>query len=540
MEKQVGFRKWVPLSVLLLALFIMVIDSTIINVSMKPIIEELDSNLRAVQWVITGYALTLAAFMLTGGRLGDIFGRKRMFMIGAAIFAIGSLFASQARSQPELLLSVALIEGFGAAMMMPSTAALILSQYRDKDRAIAFGMFGAVAGTAATIGPLLGGFLTTHFSWRWNYLINPFIVVLLLIGARLFLKESREANPQRPDAISIVLSALGLASIVYGIIESSAYGWLGAKAPYDIFGEQFGLGGVSITVYALSFGIMLLALFVSRQVALQRKGRKPMVSLKVFQNRQFMVGTSTIMLVAMTQFSFIFILPIFLQGMLGKDALQTGLSLLPFSLSVLIAGPLAGILVAKANVPPKVMIQLGLAISVLGAILLHFEFTDAATATSIIPGQALFAIGFGLAFSQLNNMTLSSVSVEQAGEVSGLNNTFRQVGASLGQALIGALLISAIVTHVNKDVTASSVLPPQAKSAATTDVASSATSLGTAGAIPPETPKPIVEEVTRIKNDAIIKGVRTGLIATIGISIVALALSTRLPMRSLRPEELDR
>lgn len=251
-----------------------------------------------------------------------------------------------------------------------------------------------------------------------------------------------------------------------------------------------------------------------------------------------MAGTTVVMIVAMTQFGFIFILPVFLQGMLGKDAFHTGLSLLPFSLSVMIAGPLSGVLVGKANVAPKIMIQVGLILSVLGAILLRQEFSDTATATTIMPGQVLFAVGFGLAFSQLANLTLSAVSVQQAGEASGLNNTFRQVGASLGQALIGALLISALTTQLNHDITTSSVIPAGAKSTVAADVATAATSLGTdnqARQVPPA----IASELTRIKNDAIIKGVRTGLIATIGVAVVALALSTQLPLRSRRPEDVD-
>jgi EmrB/QacA subfamily drug resistance transporter len=538
MDKKTGFRKWLPLAVLVLALFIIVLDTTIINVSMKAIIGDLKTDLKSIQWVITGYALTLAAFTITGGRLGDIFGRKKMFRVGAIVFAAGSLLASVAHSQPQLLLSVALVEGMGAAMMMPSTAALILSEYRGKDRAIAFGMFGAVAGTAATIGPLLGGYLTTNYSWRWSYLINPFVVIVLLLGSRL-LHESQERHSHRPDFASIALSALGLGSLVYGIIESSSYGWVRAKSDYEIFGEKYHLAGISITVYALILGILLLFLYLRRQGALQKAGRVPLTSLGIFKNRQFMAGTTVTLIVAMTQFGFIFVLPIFLQGMLGKDAFHTGLSLLPFSLSVMVAGPLSGILVGKANVPPKVMIQIGLVVQVVGAIVLHQEFTDSATAASIMPGQVLFAIGFGLAFSQLANLTLSAVSVQQAGEASGLNNTFRQVGASLGQALIGALLISALTTQLNKDVSASTIIAPQFKPEVGAVAAASATSLGTDAKHDKQLPPTVNDEITRIKNDAIIKGVRTGLVATIGVAVIALALSSQLPFRPLKPEDVD-
>jgi EmrB/QacA subfamily drug resistance transporter len=539
MDKRTGLRKWLPLAVCVLALFIVVLDTTIINVSMKAIIGDLHTDLKAVQWVITGYALTLAAFTITGGRLGDIFGRKRMFIIGAVVFAVGSLLASQAHSQPELLASVALVEGIGAAMMMPSTAALILTEYKGKDRAIAFGMFGAVAGTAATVGPLLGGFLTTNYSWRWNYLINPFVVLVLIIGSRV-LHESQERHTHRPDIPSIFLSALGLGALVYGIIESSSYGWIKAKTDYDIFGNQYHLAGISITVYAIVLGILLLVMYLKRQSALQGSDRVPLTSPGIFRNKQFMAGTTVTLIVAMTQFGFIFVLPIFLQGMLGKDAFHTGLSLLPFSLSVMIAGPLSGILVAKANVAPKVMIQLGLLIQVVGAILLHQEFSDTATATTIMPGQILFAIGFGLAFSQLANLTLSAVSVQQAGEASGLNNTFRQVGASLGQALIGALLISALTTQLNKDVSSSTIIAPQFKPEVGAIAAASATSLGTdVKSHDKQLPPTVNDEIARIKNDAIIKGVRTGLVATIGVAVIALVLSTQLPMRSHKAEDVD-
>jgi EmrB/QacA subfamily drug resistance transporter len=538
MQAKSGFRKWLPLVVLVLALFIIVLDTTIINVSMKSIVGDLHTNLKAVQWVITSYSLVLAALTITGGRMGDIFGRKRMFRVGAIIFALGSLLASQAHSQLQLLGSAGAIEGIGAALMLPSTAALILAEYQGKDRALAFGMFGATAGTAATIGPLLGGFLTTNFSWRWNYLINPFVVLVLLLGARL-LRESHERTPHLPDGLSIVLSALGLSGLVYGIIESSTYGWLKAKLDYDIFSHHYSLGGVSISAYALVAGVLLLVAFLWRQASLQRRGKFPLVSLEIFRNRQFMAGTTVAMIVAMTQFGFIFVLPVFLQGMLGKDALHTGLSLLPFSLSVMVAGPLSGILVGKANVPPKFMIQLGLVISVLGAILLRQEFSNTATATTIIPGQILFAVGFGLAFSQLANLTLSAVSVNHAGEASGLNNTFRQIGASLGQALIGALLLSALATQLNTDIAASKILPPEIKSTVGAAVAASAQSLGTANGPVAHIPAPIARETKRIKNDAIIKGVRTGLIATIGVAVVAFVLSFQLPLRSRRPEDVD-
>ena len=538
-EEKIGFKKWVPLAVVVLALFIIILDATVINVSIKSIIGDLNTDLKTVQWVITGYSLMLAAFTITGGRLGDIFGRKRMFKLGAVIFGVGSLMAAMSHSSTMLMISVSLIEGLGAALMMPATSSILLSEYKGKDRAVAFGAFGAVAGVGSTVGPLVGGFLTSNYSWRWNYLINPFVVLLLLFGSK-FLHESREKKAHKADGPSILFSAFGLASIVYGVIESSTYGWLKAKNDYEIFGGVFHLLGVSVSVYTIAFGLIFLVAFLYRQRKLEDAGKFPLVSLEIFKNSQFMAGTSVTAIVAMAQMGMFFAMPIFLQGMLNKDAFHTGIAMAPFSLSVLFAAPLSGILVSKKNVQPKLLIQIGLVFSLVGSIMMRQAFSVDATVMSIVPSMIVFAFGFGLAFSQLSNLTLSAVSVRQAGESSGVNNTFRQIGATVGQALIGALLITALVAQLTSDVNASKVLPSQYKNQMAAQISTSATSLGTSGAEQlANLPAPIVKEVNDIKNAAIIKGVKTALLPTIGFIALALALTVKLPSRLHEPEDLD-
>lgn len=531
MVEKSGFRKWLPLAVLALTLFIIVLDTTIINVSIRNIIGDLHTNLKAVQWVITGYSLVLAAFTITGGRLGDIFGRKRMFMIGAVIFAVGSLLASRAHSAAWLFLSVAVVEGTGAAIMLPSTASLLLSEYRGKDRAIAFGVYGAVAGAAATIGPVLGGYLTTNYSWRWNYLINPLVVLLLLAGS-FAISEAQERQRHVPDVVSILCSAIGLAGVVYGIIESSTYGWIKAKQPYEILGQQHDLHGLSVSIFAILLGFLFLVLFIWRQASLERRQKMPLVSLILFRNGQFMSGTTTLMVSVIAQFGLVFALPVFFQGLLGKDAFHSGLAFLPFSLAILVAAPISGILAGKANVPSRWLIQLGLACSIVGSLLLHQELTATSTVATFIPGLAIFGLGFGLAFSQLANVTLSAVSVQQAGEASGVNNTFRQIGSSLGQALIGALLISTLATQLHKDVSASVVIPAITKAQVTSVTASSAESLGTSNAREATLPPQVAKEVLRIRSDAIVHGARVAMLATSIAAALSLLLSTRLPKRA--------
>src|SRR5579864_3001287 len=180
-EYKKGLAKWLPLIVLSTAVMIIVIDTTVLNVSLRNIILDLRTNIQGIQWVITGYALTLAALTITGGRLGDLFGRKKMFMLGAAIFALGSFITSISHSIGVMISGEAIIEGIGAAMMLPATASLLVANYKGRDRAIAFGLWGGVAGAASSIGPILGGYLTTHYSWRWAFRINIFVALALLI-----------------------------------------------------------------------------------------------------------------------------------------------------------------------------------------------------------------------------------------------------------------------------------------------------------------------------------------------------------------------
>jgi EmrB/QacA subfamily drug resistance transporter len=527
-----GFKKWLPLSVLALALFIVVLDTTIINVSIKAIINDLNSNLKAIQWVITGYSLMLAAFTITGGRLGDIFGRKKMFMVGAIIFGAGSVLASLSHSDTWLFISVAIIEGAGAALMLPATASLIVSTYRGKDRALAFGVYGAIAGAAATVGPILGGWLTTNYSWRWNYLINPGVVLLLLAGS-FVIREAQEKNPHRPDGLSILYSALGLGGLVYGIIESSTYGWIKAKQPYEIFGNTYDLNGTSISILAIAVGILFICLFLLRQIKLEARSRTPLVSMGLLKNGQFMSGTSVLAVAVLGQFGLIFSLPIFLQGLLGKDAFHSGIATLPLSLAILFASPFSGVLAGKFNIAQKYLIQVGLVIAAIGSFLLWTEASATATAVTLIPGMVFFGLGFGFLISQLANLTLSAVSVQMAGEASGINNTFRQIGTSLGQALIGALLISALISQLTHDIAASKVLPEQAKPQITASISANAQSLGTASAEPKTKLSPeINREITRIRNDAVVKGVKTGFMATTVVTVLAFGLSFTLPKRA--------
>ncbi|HEY8132662.1 MAG TPA: MFS transporter [Thermoanaerobaculia bacterium] len=521
-------RKWGTLLVLSLALAIIIIDSTLLNVSLSTLIRELHTNLQSLQWVISAYSLMLAALTVTGGRMGDLFGRKRMFMGGAIIFAIGSFIASISRSVPVLLLGESIIEGIGAALMMPATASLLVSKYRGHDRAIAFGIWGGVAAAASAIGPILGGFLTTRFSWRWGFRINLFVVALLLAGS-IIVEDAQPREGKRIDWLGVILSAAGLFFVVFGIIESETYGWLHARKPFPIWQP----GSISIAPVAMAIGAAILVVFGMWERRLEERGGTPIVSMRLFQNRQFVAGASVVGVLMLAQNGVIFSLPVFLQSVKQLDAFHTGLTLLPMSVMLLIVSPAAATLTRR--IPHKRLVQAGLIINAIAIVVLRFTIGVNMNLTWLIPGLALYGVGLGLVLSQINNLTLSAVPVREAGEASGVTNTFRQIGASLGAAVIGAILISTILIRLDAAVAESATIPPQSKTAITRMLDAQATGLafGESGIFDSLRPQ-IRNEMMALRRTATTVGIQRAFLCGTLFALMGLAVSTLLP---LRPKE---
>jgi EmrB/QacA subfamily drug resistance transporter len=522
-------RRWGGLIILSLALAIIIIDTTIINVSLRTIVGSLNTTVQTLQWVITGYALVVSAFTVTGGRLGDLFGRKRMFLLGAVIFAAGSLTAATAHSPAQLMLGASVIEGLGAALMLPATASLLLATFQGRERAIAFGIWGGVAGAAASVGPLLGGYLTTYHSWRLAYGINLGIVAVVLLMSWL-ITESRE-QLKRPtiDFAGIGLLALGLATIVFGIVESSTYGWIKAKEMAHLFGHMVNLGYFSFVIFALILGLLILVIFAMWQAIMSYGAKTPLISPKLF-NRGFTAGVGTMSIVAMGQFGMFFTLPVFWQSVNGLNAFHTGLAFLPFSLSVFFAAPLSGIVGSKLIGLKRVVI-LGLVIDLVGLVYLRHLISAGVTVHQLIPALVINGIGFGMAIANLTNITLSSVNVQEAGEASGVNNTARQLGATLGTAILGAVLLAAIQTNMTNGIHASRVLPAQLKPVLAAGVRADIQSLGvgSSSAQAARLPASVANELVSIRNHSIADGVRKALAYGAGILGVGVLASLALP-----------
>lgn len=323
--KQTFIKKWMPLIIMGLAVVIIVLDTTLLNVSLGTIVRELHTNIQSLQWVITAYALTLAALTITGGRLGDLFGRKRMFIAGAVIFAIGSFLASVSHNIPTLIVGESVIEGIGAAIMMPATASLLVSHYRGRDRALALGVWGGMAAAGSALGPVLGGYLTSHYSWRWGFRINVFVAALLVLGS-IIIKEARDREEKpRIDWLGVLLSSTGLLAGVFAIIQSASFGWFHAKQAFAIFGHSLPWSSLSVVPYAIVLSVILLGGFFWWEQYLTARGRTPLVNMKIFANTQFRSGAFLMAVLSIGQVGLIFGLPVFLQGVRGYDALHTGL-----------------------------------------------------------------------------------------------------------------------------------------------------------------------------------------------------------------------
>ncbi len=528
--KEGFFSKWGTVFVLSMALAIILIDATLLNVSLSTLVKDLNTDIQSLQWVITAYSLTIAALTITGGRLGDLFGRKRMFIVGAALFAVGSFVASISTSVPQMILGESIIEGIGAAMMMPATASLLVSKYHGRDRGVAFGIWGGVAAASTAIGPLLGGWLTTNYSWRWGFRINVVIAALLIIGS-VIIKECRDQE-EKPslDWLGVILSSGGMLALVYGIIESSKYGWWKAKETLVAFGYNFKfIGDLSVTPIAIAVGVIILSLFIIWEKRTERLGETPLVSMSLFKNKQFVSGAITTSILSLGQSGLIFSVPVFLQSVRGEDAFHTGLALLPMSVTSLIVAPVAGFLGHK--VAPKRLVQVGLFVNTLAYITLYYTMKVTSVPADFTPAFILMGLGMGLTMASISNVTLSAVSPEQSGEASGVNNTLRQLGATLGTAVVGAIMLGAVSTNLTDGINNSKVIPKVAKPALTEMAAnqSSKIEFGGGASVPGFIAEPIRVELTKISHNAITDASRNSLLYTIAFVALGFVSAFWLP-----------
>jgi EmrB/QacA subfamily drug resistance transporter len=412
-------RKWWTLVAVCIATFMLLLDITIVNVALPSIQRALDASFSQLQWVIDAYAITLATCVLTAGSLADLFGRKRLFLLGIVLFTVAST-ACGAAFDPVFLIVARGLQGIGGAMMFATALALLSQVFHGKERGTAFGLWGAVIGAAVAVGPLAGGMLTSWLSWRWIFLVNiPIGIAAVLVGLRE-LDESSDPEHSRLDPIGFVTLIAGLFTLILALIEGNQHGWTS-----------------SFIVGLLVAAAVLLGAFIASQ-ALQKTS---MIDLTLFSRPAFVGAQTTAFAIASSMFAMFLYFTLYLQNILGLSPLQTGLCFLPLSIVSFFAAPAAGRL--SGRVPIRFLLGLGLALNA-GAMLSMSRLTVDSTWTVLLPGFILGGIGIGFVNAPLATTAVSTVRVERAGMASGINNTFRQIGFATGIAGLGAIFASAV------------------------------------------------------------------------------------------------
>jgi MFS family permease len=435
--------KWTAVTVLGSAQFVMVLDSTVMNVSISTVVKDLDTSVAAMQGAITFYTLTMAAVMLLGAKLGDVWGRRRAFVIGAIVYARGSLLTALSPNFAVLFLGWSVIEGLGAVLVIPAIAALVADNYAGRDRVTAYAIIGAVSGAAVAAGPLIGGYVTTYLNWRYVFVAEVVIMIAVLLTARRVGDSSKPQNI-RIDVPSVLLSAAGLILIVYGMLQSKTWGWVLPLQTPDIAGRPIEPLGLSLVPYLILAGSFLLWLFFVRQGRLMARGRAPLLRTGMFSIKQLRAG----LLVLGAQYAFtagvFFMIPIYLQMTLGFNALETGLRIFPLSVALILFS-IAGTQLSSVWSPRRIVRLAQLILLVSSAFLLGSVSLDLKSA---VFGVGMFTAGaaLGLLASQLGNVNMSSVGERETSEVGGLQGVFQNLGSSLGTALIGSVLIASLAS----------------------------------------------------------------------------------------------
>ncbi len=440
--KDVSSRRWFGLVFISLAVALIIVDSTIVNVAIPAVVTDLGISSTQVQWVQEAYTLVFASLLLLFGSLADRIGRRRLLLIGVALFAGASVAASLAATG-DLLIASRLIQGIGGAMMLPSTLSLLNATFHGRERGIAFAVWGSTIGGMAAVGPLLGGWLTTSFSWRWAFGINIPLGAIIAIGVLWAVAESRATNPPRLDAVGAVLSVALFGALVFGLIEGRTLGWWQVNDVFTVGGWTWPL---TLSPVPIALGIALVAAlgFVTWSRRQARRGRPTLLDPRLFSIATFRSGNVAALVVALGEFGIILSLPLWLQFALGFDALQTGLILVALAAGSFVASGFAG--ASSGKISPVRIVRLGLVAEIVGVAAAGLVVGwDAGTQSAwlwLLPALFAYGLGVGLATAQLTGVILQDVPVELSGQGSGTQSTARQVGSALGIALLGTVLFS--------------------------------------------------------------------------------------------------
>jgi len=512
-EKPGYSTRWIGLAFLSVCVVVIAIDNTVLNVALPSLSRALNANASDLQWIVDAYVLVFAALLLTTGTLSDRFGRKRLLLLGLVVFAIGSLAAALANSTITLMAARA-FTGIGAAMMLPSTLSLITTTFVDDERLQAFSIWASIFSLGFAVGPIVGGFLLEHGSWQLVFFINLPVIAVAFIGASRFLTESRDEHPSRFDFIGIVLSAVGLFSLVYGIISAGGHGW---TTP-DVL--------ISLTV-----AIIVLSVFAWWE----NRNPHAMLPLSVFKNRSFTAASLAITLTVFAIGGSLFFVSQYYQTVRGYDTLTAGFASLPQALSFFVMSQLAVRINKRFSARQAISFGIGLASA--GMLIMALTFhVDTPYLVTVI-GQLLLSIGMGAAVSPATNVIMSSVPQDKAGVGSAVNDTTRELGGALGIAILGAVMFATY----RQDVQHLVARFPQLSSDVLQQISSSIQGAHAAAAV---LPGDMARVVLDTANGAFVSGITQAMligavISGLGALLVFFALPTTLAKQTVPNVDRD-
>jgi MFS family permease len=520
------------------AQFVMVLDSTVMNVSISQVVADLKTTVPDVQLAITAYTLVMAAFMLTGAKLGDIWGRRRAFSIGLAVYGVGSLTTALSPNVGVLLIGWSGIEGLGAVLVIPAIFALTAVNYSGSERALAYGLLGGIAGAGAAAGPLIGGFVTTALSWRVVFGAET-VVVLILLTVVHRIGEQRPARPPKLDFVGVGLSALGLGLTVFAILKISSWGLFVPTGALTIAGTEITPFGLSVVPFMIFAGLIVLGVFVRWDEHVEREGGTPLLRADLLKIPQLRAGLSTIVSQYLILAGTFFVLPLYLQLVLNKNALETGIKILPISAAMMIAAMLGPRLATKTS--PRKVVQIGLGFLLVSVLGLMATISPSLSSVPFAISLAGFGAGIGLSISQLGNVVMSSVGEERSSEAGGVQGASQNLGQSLGTALIGAVLLTGLTTGFQNRVLADPAIPAQVQEQVVNGTeqglpmvsqAQFKAAVAQAGVVAPES-----ESLVTYYNESQIDALKKALLVASAFVLVGLWFARSLPGEPLGKEE---
>jgi EmrB/QacA subfamily drug resistance transporter len=392
------------------------LDNTVVNVALPSIAADLKIGLSELEWIVTGYALTFASLMLTGGKLADLLGRRLIFVVGLVIFTASSLVCGLAGSG-ELLIGARVVQGAGAALMNPATLSIIAATFPPRQRGTAIGIWAGTAALALALGPLVGGLLTEHISWSWIFFVNVPIGVIAIVASFLLIPESRDQSAeQRLDLPGLLTSGIGLFSLTYGLIEANTYGWTSARI-----------------IGAFVVAVAMLVAFV----LLERHQRIPMLDLSLFKNGTFVGANLAVLLVALAMFGVFFFISLYMQGILGYSAVQAGAAFLPMTVLIMFIAPISGRSTDRFG--SRWLITVGM-ILLAGQLLYFSRLGVEESYWHLFPAMVVGGFGMAMVMTPSAAAAVRALPVDKSGVGSAVLNAFRQVGGSTGIALMGAIM----------------------------------------------------------------------------------------------------